>query len=276
MKRSTKYAPKNKVFAGSGSLHNRITFAVGINSLGVEVFFKRLFKKLGIKLTPNVAYYLHTREKSRVKRLESIGTRAAKQKKNKRKYDKLKDATLQAKKEFLKRQGTYRKGMNIDDPFGELLNGVEDEEDDAGNKKPPAKRNKAKATGFCEYCGKSDHLTKCSKKCSALLDSAKRFRRQDGSSLLTDPPAATILVPDEADNTGAPAPDLNCLLAAAAMPPTLDNNDAAAVDCDSFDSLPWNTALSDNESEAGSVDFQDAHTWDTDDDSEDGNIDCMI
>ena len=119
----TWFAPKNKVFAGTGSLNNRIACAVGINSLGVEVFFKRLFKKLGIKLTPNVAYYLHTREKSRVKRLETIRTRAAKQKKNKRKYDKLKDATLQAKKEFLKRQGAYQKGMNLDDPYGEALNG---------------------------------------------------------------------------------------------------------------------------------------------------------
>jgi hypothetical protein len=39
----TWFAPKNKVFAGSGSLHNRISLAVGINSLGVEVFFTCLY-----------------------------------------------------------------------------------------------------------------------------------------------------------------------------------------------------------------------------------------
>jgi hypothetical protein len=30
----TWFAPKNKVFAGTGSLHNRIAMAVSINSLG--------------------------------------------------------------------------------------------------------------------------------------------------------------------------------------------------------------------------------------------------
>jgi hypothetical protein len=52
----TWFAPKNKVFAGTGSLNTRIAIAVGINSLGVEVFFRRLIKKLGLPLTPNVAY----------------------------------------------------------------------------------------------------------------------------------------------------------------------------------------------------------------------------
>ena len=80
-------------------------------SIGVELFFKRLFKKMGIELTDNVAYYLHTKEKIRVRRLDMIKTRSAKQKKNKRKYDKLQEATRQAKKEFLKREGAYQKGM---------------------------------------------------------------------------------------------------------------------------------------------------------------------
>ena len=69
--------------------------------------FKRLFKKLGIALTNNVAYYLHTKEKSRVTRLEKIKAIAAKKMKNKRKYERLQQATRIAKKEFLKRQGTY-------------------------------------------------------------------------------------------------------------------------------------------------------------------------
>jgi hypothetical protein len=104
------------VFAGSGSLTNRIALAVGIHSLGVEAYFRQLFKSMGIGLSDNVAYYLNTREK---KRLAAIRTKAAKLKKNKRKFDKLKKATTQAKKEFHKRQGTYKKGMNMDDPYGE-------------------------------------------------------------------------------------------------------------------------------------------------------------
>ena len=59
----TWFAPKNKVFAGTGSLPNRIAMAVGINSIGVEAFFKRLFKALGIPVTDQLAYHLHTKGK---------------------------------------------------------------------------------------------------------------------------------------------------------------------------------------------------------------------
>jgi hypothetical protein len=96
----TWFAPKNKVFAGTGSLHNRIGFAVGINSIGLEMFFRRLFKMMGVPLTDNVAYYLHLKEKTRVKRLAKLKTKEAKLKKNKRKYDKLAEHTLIAKKEL--------------------------------------------------------------------------------------------------------------------------------------------------------------------------------
>ena len=39
----TWFAPKNKVYASAYSLHNRIAFAVGINSMGLLEYFKRLF-----------------------------------------------------------------------------------------------------------------------------------------------------------------------------------------------------------------------------------------
>ena len=197
----TWFAPKNKVFAGTGSLPNRIAMAVGINSLGVEAFFKRLFKMLGIPLTDNVAYYLKTRETNRNKRLLGLRTRAAKQKKNKRKYDRLKEATLQAKKEYHKRQGTYRKGMNLDDPFGELT-----------DKKQPAAKRANKGSLFCEYCGGSDHLTKRSKKCTATVDSVKRFAKETGLLL-------TAAVPMEQLD--------------------LEWDQALSQDCDRMDSLPF-------------------------------------
>jgi hypothetical protein len=195
-------APKNKVFAGTCSLRNRIALAVIINSIGVELCFKRLLKKLGIAITPNVAYYLHTKEKSRVKRLSTIRTRAAKQKKNKRKYDKLKEATLQAKKEFHKRQGTYRSGMNLEDPFAS-------DEDEARNH--AAKKTK-KAKEFCPFCGKSGHLTQKSKKCTAPPNSVMVYRREDGTLLADDP----VVAPH---------------------PP--NENELAQIDCDLMDSMPF-------------------------------------
>ena len=263
----TWFAPKNKVYAASGSLRNRITFAVGITLVGVLQFYKRLFRKMGIPMTTNVEHYLQKKESFRLKKLARIRTGEAKKNKNKRKYDKLKEHTRTEKIEFHKRQGTYRKGMNLDDPFGELLNGAVVEDEDNSDKKPPTK-----PSGFCEYCGKSDHVTKRSKKCTAPLDSAKRFRRQDGL-LLTDNATGNTSTTKNQEQQ----PNLDSLLwAVATIPPTHDD---AAEDVDRYDSLPWNAALSDDERETQSLDFHDdAGTWDTDDDEEgdDINIDCII
>jgi hypothetical protein len=93
----TWFAPKNKVFAGSGSLHNRIAFAVGINSLGTKVFFQHLFKKMSIPLTDSVAYYLKMKEKTRVTRLAKLKTHDAKINKSQGKRNKLKEETRVAR-----------------------------------------------------------------------------------------------------------------------------------------------------------------------------------
>ena len=39
----TWFAPKNKLFSGSESPQNRISFAIGVNSVGISVYFTRLF-----------------------------------------------------------------------------------------------------------------------------------------------------------------------------------------------------------------------------------------
>ena len=110
--------------------------------------------------------------------------------KKKRKYDKLKEATLQAKKEFHKRQGTYRKGMNLDDPFGEIRVAMIKQEED--KRKPAAKRLKTNSNKyFCEYCGVAGHLTKRSKKCTATLQSSKLYQKDDGT-LLSEAPRLIV------------------------------------------------------------------------------------
>jgi hypothetical protein len=192
----TWFALKNKVFAGSYSLHNRIAFAVGINSLGTLEFFKRIFWKLGITMTDNVLHYLSVKENFHIKKLTKVKTSQAKKDKNKRKYEKLKEDTAKAKIEFHKRQGTYRRGMNLDDPLEGL---------------PPEQPAGKKLKTFCEYCGKSGHVTMKSKKCSAIQGSTKKYRKDDGT-LLTEP---------------ANAPN--------------NNNSAVQndiTDCDNFDLMP--------------------------------------
>jgi hypothetical protein len=177
----TWFCPKNKVFAGSYSLHNRIAFAVGINSLGVLQYFKRLFRKLGITMTDNITHYLTIKEANRVKKHDAAKTTAAKKDKNKKKYDRLKVDTAKAKTELSKRAGTYQKGMNLDDPIDLLVNG---HGADAAARAPATKR--AKNNGHCEYCGVLGHLSKTNKLCVAVPNAPKKYRKVDGT-LLTEP-----------------------------------------------------------------------------------------
>jgi hypothetical protein len=62
-------------FCGSGSLHNWISATIGINSLGLPAYFKRLFNVLGIQMTPNVVHFLEVKEKGRSKQLEKLKTK---------------------------------------------------------------------------------------------------------------------------------------------------------------------------------------------------------
>jgi hypothetical protein len=239
----TWFAPKNKVFAGSGSLTNRILLAVGINSVGVDVFFRRLFMKMGMTITPNVAHYLKVKEKKRVTRLAMIRTKAAKLEKNKSKYDKLKQHTDQAKKEFHQRQGTYRKGMNMDDPYGECFMGREGEEVDQPR---PAKKRRT-ATGpvpkYCEFCGNKGHLTKRSKKCSEFgTVGPVAFNKWDGTLL-----GATAAVEDDEDDVAPPFADDEDF--------GVPNVDAA--DCGMNDSTPFDC-------EEDLDVFYEVGTWDDD------------
>jgi hypothetical protein len=165
---------KNKVFAGSCSLHNCIGFAVGINLIGVTEYFRRLYRKLGITMTPNVQHYLKLKESNRRKKLDKMKTAEAKKDKNKRKYDKLAEDTRKAKKELYTRQGIYRRGINLDLPIAEIQDNV-----------VPVPKKKASAASHCEYCGKKGHATHRSKKCTALPGSEKLYRKN--GMLRTDP-----------------------------------------------------------------------------------------
>jgi hypothetical protein len=261
----TWFAPKNKLYAASGSLHNRIAMAVGIHSLGVLAFYKKLYRKMGIALTLNVEHYLEKKETSRLRKIEKMKTKEAKKEKNKRKYDKLKDHTRTAKIEFTKRIGTYRTGMNMDDPFGELLNGgvrdIEDEDEQV--KKPAAKRTKSTAKFHCMFCGKTGHLTKRAKNCimHGIMDAPILFRREDGS-LLTEPP--------QQQQEPLEAPDLDQLLAEAAAGGSNDADDDAAADTDRFDSLPFIPSNDDDDDSNASSEYFDAMADSDDDDSQQG------
>jgi hypothetical protein len=107
------FAPKNKVYCGSRSLTNRIRLALGINTLGLLPYFKRLYAMLGINMTENIIHFLEVKSNNRIKRLAKLKTKDKKNDRLKRKFQQLKDDTEVARKERSKRDGTYKKGMNM-------------------------------------------------------------------------------------------------------------------------------------------------------------------
>jgi hypothetical protein len=84
-----------------------------------------------------------------------------------------------------------------------------------------------------------------------------------------------VAPPQEEQEAPVQDEDIDLLLALAANPSSPDDNDAAA-DCERFDALPFDADVNDDESKQ-SIDFHDAQTWDTDDESEQGaDIEQMI
>jgi hypothetical protein len=209
-----------------------------------------------------------------VKRLAKLKTYESKLAKNQGKYEALRKQTIIAKTARHKRDGTYRPGMNMDDPLGDLLKAAATpyEDEDGEKKKPAAQKRKKDPNEVCEYCGAKGHLTKRSKSCTAAIDSRKKYKR-DGSGLLVEP------TPDIASLLAAAATPIRT--AAATMPARLPEesynsdeenatafmpmmNDEAADTCQ-MDELPFDTVDLDSSDDEDDHDlFHDAGTWDSD------------
>lgn len=197
-------APKNKMYCGTVSLTNRISIGLGIVSLGLLQYFRRLYHALGIAMTPNIVHFLEVKDKQRSKRLSTMKTNKAKRDRMKRKYLQLQEDEKIAKKERSKRDGTYKTGMNM--AAGAADGYTEDDLLRAAARPPTRGRNNI----VCPLCGLKGHSTKRSKKClqnpargtagaappaasravAALTnDVADDLDRFDGMQLQDDPPS---------------------------------------------------------------------------------------
>jgi hypothetical protein len=159
------FAPKNKVYCGSKSLRNRLFMAVGINTLGLHEYFTRLFKTMGITMTTDVEFYLESKDRTRSKRLAKIKTKDMKKKRVRKKFEQLKEDEAIARKERSKRDGTYQRGLNMQD--SEVV-GYTDS--DLQQQAAAAKRRRQqRTTVVCPHCGKKGHATKRSKQCTQYV-----------------------------------------------------------------------------------------------------------
>jgi hypothetical protein len=171
-------APKNKCFGGSQSLKNRISLAVGITSLGLHKYFTRLFHSLCITMPPNIHHFLGVRERRRQQRIGKTKEKAHKRLRKERLFEKLRKDEQVKRNEKKKNFGTYRSGINMEDPNGpEVYAWV----------KPPKKRSKQSTDVVCKHCGMTGHSRTSSRKC--LKHKAKD----------TEVTAASVLVASEQD-----------------------------------------------------------------------------
>jgi hypothetical protein len=153
------FAPKNKVYCGTSSLTNRISMALGINTLGLLEYYKRLFRKLGIVMTRNVFHHFMMKDRTRNGRLEKLKTKEKKKERLKSRHEALKKDEATARQEKRKREGTYKSGINMQGVDGY----TQDEIDEANRSSTSNKRRKPVA--ICPHCGMKGHATKRSTKC---------------------------------------------------------------------------------------------------------------
>lgn len=212
------FAPKNKVYCSSGSLLNRVALAIGINSVGFEVFFRRLFAKLGITLTSDVSHFLRVKDRSRVNRIVALKTPKKKKQRIQQKMATLKKETLIAVKERNRRDGTYKTGMNIA------------EGSSAGFSE--ADLVAARAGKVCRHCGKKGHVRRNHRDCDMYTGPQKK-----GSAA----PAATLDKQEAGMIDGIPLDDSDMDLNAFHDVGTWSSDEDDPTGTDIYD--PNNTAI---------------------------------
>jgi hypothetical protein len=195
---------------------------------------------MGITITPNVMHFLQVKEGARTRRSKKCKEAETKKKRNERKMEACRKDERQAHVDRAKKEGTYRKGMNMD---GDGVDGYTAE--DLQQKQPARKKRKTNNNVVCMHCRLTGHTTTRSRMCL----------KNKGNLATTGIPQqpAAVLSEHVRDEQEGDADDIEQLM--------LD----AAADTDRMDSFPL-VPDEDEEDEYG--EFQDAGTWtDSEDDA---------
>ena len=139
-------APKNKVYSMSISLKIRIGMAIGINTMGLLGYYRFLFDKLNMMMTSDVYHYLQVKDSNRSKRVTKAKTPTAKRRRQRFKFEKLKQHTEDAKRARCRRDGSvYQSGIGMN-------GGYLDDDATAPNTNPRRTRGLRKC-GICRRIG---------------------------------------------------------------------------------------------------------------------------
>jgi hypothetical protein len=161
------FAPKSKVYCASASLSNRLSLAIGIHSVGQVRFWTRCFKTFGVTVTPAVTHFLECKESvCNVKHARCKTIKAKKEDRSmQHRYDKMKDDEAEARMARAKREGTYCRGMNMQE-FG--ADGYTENELRQMAANRPAKKSRTSAQQMditCKHCLLQGHSTTRSRQC---------------------------------------------------------------------------------------------------------------
>jgi hypothetical protein len=150
-------APKNKSYSGTVSLRNRVCMAIGIQSLGYDQYFARLFRELGLDLDDTTKHRLAQNEKQRKYRKEQTKLANNKRKRKQATYVKIANYFEKLKKDRAAGK-EYKTGVSM-----ELTNANVGEEAAIVKVKTATKRKKSpKETNIselvqCRFCGIYGH-----------------------------------------------------------------------------------------------------------------------
>jgi len=159
-------ALKNKVYAGSNSLSNRMSIAIGTKTLGIREYYIGLFHKLGIEMTPDILHYLTVKSKVRQKRIAKTKTTEWKKKRKADEYRRLQEDTKEAKRARAKREGSvYQPGIG--------MTGGYDLEEQKDEPEPPSDPNK-----ICSRCKQPGHLRPTNKLCRFYVSRKKNVQQK--------------------------------------------------------------------------------------------------
>jgi len=174
-------APKNKVYAGSNSLCNRMSIAIGTKTLGIRDYYVGLFGKLGIVLTDDILHYLTVKSNVRQKRISKTKTIEYKNKRKADEYRRLKEDTEDAKRARAKRDGSvYKTGIGM--TGGYELDEATDQQEAASNNKEEAPSASA-STKRCSKCKQIGHLRPSNKLCRFYVPRKKKPSKENSEPI---------------------------------------------------------------------------------------------
>jgi len=149
------------VHAGSNSLSNGMSIAIGTKTLGIHECYIGLFRKLGIAVTPDILHYLTVKSKVRQKRIARTKTTDYKNKRKADEYRRLKDDTNDAKRARAKRDGSVHKpGIGMTGGYD-----VEEQKETEPHSDP---------SKTCSRCKQPGHLRPTNKLCQFYAPRKKK------------------------------------------------------------------------------------------------------